>query len=220
MATKMLARDLVLDFEIYPRQEVNGTNVADLVAAMEAGIKLPPAIVDRKTLRVVDGWHRVKAALRIDPEGEIAVTLKDYPSEAALFEDAIHLNAIHGQKLSHFDQARCMARAVELKMAPAQIAAAFGITIDRLSDLQLHKTATVGKTMVPIKHTAAHLAGQQITKAQAAAAAAAGGMSATFYVNQVIKIIEGDILEVDNEKLMERLRHLARLLESVIAVTA
>src|SRR3990172_8850015 len=53
--------DLVLDFTIYPRSSVDATTVSQYVLALQAGEQFPPIIVDRKTKRVVDGFHRVKA---------------------------------------------------------------------------------------------------------------------------------------------------------------
>jgi len=90
MSTIKLA-DLVLDFEIYPRNDVSSTHVTALVDAFEAGEEIPPIIADAKSKRVVDGFHRVRMHDRLGHE-TVEVELRTYKNEAALFADAVRLN--------------------------------------------------------------------------------------------------------------------------------
>src|SRR5688572_13414948 len=55
------ASELVEDFDLYPRGDVDGTHVLSLVQALEAGVELPPIIACKKTKRIVDGFHRRRA---------------------------------------------------------------------------------------------------------------------------------------------------------------
>ena len=50
------------------------------------------------------------------------------------------------------------------------------------------------------------------------AASKVGGMRAIYYVNQVVNLIEGDLIDDTDEALTERLRYLGRLLEKRMAV--
>ena len=68
----MKASELLLDYDLYPRERIEPFNVNQMIEALTAGRELPPIIVDRKSLRVIDGFHRVKAYQRLHgPDAEI-----------------------------------------------------------------------------------------------------------------------------------------------------
>lgn len=205
---------LTLDYNVYPRQQLDATNVRAMTHTLEAKLSLPPITADRPSRRVVDGFHRFTACQRYYGEdAEIAVLWQDYPDEAALFEDAIRLNATHGRKLTPFDQARCLIRAKELHLEPERVAAAMSMTVERLANLELRKVA-IGRDskLVPIKHTLRHLAGQQLTEQQLSGNQAAGGPSGLYFVNQVINLLEQGLVDWQNTRLLEQLDVLAGLL--------
>lgn len=216
--TQIAIAELVLDFTIYPRAEVQAQHVASLVDALEAGVTLPPIVADKKSKRVVDGFHRYNANRRVyGDDAKIDVVLKSYPNESALFLDAMRLNAGHGRALTSFDRAHCIIAAEHLKIEPAQIAAALAITVDRIGELKANKIGKlhiVGKTdrSIPIKRTISHMGGQQLTQKQSDANDKLGGMNQLFYVNQLVLLIENDLLDRSNSHLMAALRNLAQLL--------
>lgn len=105
-ATVKLA-DLVEDFDIYPRHSVDSAYVSELARAIQAGSDLPLVRVDRKSKRIVDGFHRVRAWRKVlGRGGEIEADLRTYPTEQALLKEAIELNAAHGRKLDQQDRSR------------------------------------------------------------------------------------------------------------------
>ncbi|MGP3924211.1 streptomycin biosynthesis protein [Streptomyces sp. 8N616] len=77
-----------------------------LLAGLDS--ELPPIVVHRRTMRVVDGMHRVRAA---ESRGEerIAVHLFDGTEEDA-FVLAVKLNSANGLPLSQADRGRAAAR--------------------------------------------------------------------------------------------------------------
>lgn len=214
LAETVKTASLVLDYNLYPRQQLDNAHVREMVHALEAKTVFPPVVADRLTKRVIDGFHRITAYQHYyGSDAEIAVLWQDYSDEAALFEDAIRLNANHGRKLSPYDQARCLIRAKELHLEPIRVAAALSITIERLADLEIRKVA-IGpdSKMVPIKYTLRHLAGQQLTEQQARGNQAAGGSSGLYFVNQVINLLEQGLVDWQNAQLLGRLDMLAGLL--------
>lgn len=79
-----------------PRHEVESVEHTHLLAGSD--VVLPPIVVHRPTMRVVDGMHRVRAAaLRGDTE--IAARFFDGPAEDA-FVFAVEANVRHGLPLS------------------------------------------------------------------------------------------------------------------------
>lgn len=213
---------LVLDFSIYPRKEVDSQHAALIQEAIEGGAVLPPIVIDKKTKRIVDGFHRYRAYKRIsrnDPEFVVTCIEKSYRNEAELFLDAMRYNAEHGRALTKFDRTHCILVAMQLEIADKDIANVLHVQVDAVQKLVADRSAygTNGKQkLTPIKSTIKHKAGMKLSKGQVECNAKLGGMQQTFYVNQVILLIENDLLDVENEKLMERLQMLAELLEKVL----
>jgi len=214
---RVKAASLVLDFDLYPRNNIDSHNVRCIYDAMKAGVRMPPALVDKKSRRVADGFHRVRAVLLDDPDGEIEIIEKDYKSDKELFIDAMRLNAAHGARLDPCDRNHCVIIAERLSVPIDAVAGALHMPVDKLGGLRQNRTATVaGGLAIPLKRTLSHMAGRKITKAQSECNDKLSGMNQSFYVNQVIMLIENRLLNMEDEKLMERLEQLSELLEQVL----
>lgn len=208
------ASRLVLDYKLYPREEIRSYHVRQIVEALEAGAILPPIIVDRKSKRVVDGFHRVRAYQQIyGPDAQIPAILKTYESEAEMFAEAVALNTVHGWGLTPYDRARAIARAEELKMEPEVIAKALNMTREHLAELKATRMAFYQTKPAMLKRTTAHLAGEELTEKQLEYNLRAGGMSQTFYINQVIGMLEAEAVDWERETVVKALKHLYKLLE-------
>jgi len=207
----------ILDYELYPREQIQSYHVNELVHALEAGVVLPPIVVDKKTRRVVDGFHRVRAYQRFyGADAEIPVVLKEYESEAAMYLEAIALNSAHGRPLSTYDKVRCLTRAEELKLEPEVVAKALNITVERITELRAKRIAFYQRKPVALKRTAIHLAGTELEKEQLEFNIRAGGMNQTFYINQVIAMLESDTVDWDDEKTVRALKRLYDLLDKAL----
>ena len=216
--------DLVLDYAIYPRKEIDRQHAAILQEAIEGGAVMPPLVLETKSHRVVDGFHRYRAYKHIAKDNVDFVVRcieKTYKSEALLFLDAMRYNAEHGRALNKFDRTHCIIMAHQLKVSDRDIAAVLHVQVEAVKRLVVDRTATRvnGKqTLMPIKSTIRHMAGKKLTVEQSECNDKLGGMQQSFYVNQVILLIENSLLDIENDKLMERLVKLAELLEGVLAV--
>lgn len=213
------AASIVLDFELYPRNNIDSHNVTVMVEALEAGTELPPVIIDRKSKRCIDGFHRVKAHLKWGgPDAEIACIEKTYKNEAMMFLDAARYNAAHGCRLDQADRVHCAIVAQSLQISLDELAGALNMPVDRLSHLVSDRTA-VGKggLTVPLKRTNRHMSGKKLTSRQQEANERSSGMNQVFYCNQLIDLIESKLLDETNDKLLERLRVLHGLLEELLA---
>lgn len=217
--------ELVLDFTLYPRGEVDSQHVGYIREAMKAGVELPPIIAEKKTLRVVDGFHRTKAYIGEHGEGhEIEIVEKSYKSDAELFLDAARYNSAHGANLSRFDRVHCILRAEQLGITVEQIASALSITADAAGQLRVNRVGQLRATkasggnhmQIPLKRTIQHMAGQTLSRSQEEANGKLGGMNASFYVNQLCILIENGLLDKANEKLFARLAKLRELLDEVL----
>ncbi|WP_042172511.1 ParB N-terminal domain-containing protein [Streptomyces sp. NBRC 110035] len=97
-----------LSIEDCPRLEGEDLQHTQLLLASET--VLPPILVHRPTLRVIDGMHRLRVAL-LRGQSEIAVRFFD-GSEADAFVLAVRSNAVHGLPLTLSDRTAAATRIV------------------------------------------------------------------------------------------------------------
>ena len=215
----MKASRLVLDYELYPRERIEPYNIGQMVEALKAGAKLPPIIVERNSLRVVDGFHRVRAYQKAyGNDCDIPVKYQEYANDAEMFADSVRLNANHGRQLSNYDRAHCIAKAEALNLEPAVISSLLNMTLETLSEMKTERFATYKMQPQVLKRTAAHLAGKNLTDEEAEYNIKAGGMHQTFYINQVIAMLEADTADWANPKVTNGLKKLHRLIDEAIKV--
>jgi ParB-like chromosome segregation protein Spo0J len=87
---------------------LTGENLDHARALAESDAELPPILVHRSTLRIIDGVHRVRAA-RMRGEHTIAALLFDGTDREA-FVHAVRLNVTHGLPLSLAERKAAAAR--------------------------------------------------------------------------------------------------------------
>ena len=213
---KMKVSELVLDFDVYPRPDVDGHNVSALREAARAGVKLPPVVICKKSKRVVDGFHRVRMyRSEYGDAYEIEVIERTYKNDGEIVLDAARMNAGHGKKLSSCDRTRCALLAERLHVPIKDMAMALSIPEDTLKELVIDRSAFNGKLHVPIKRTIEHMRGKKLTRPQLKANEKLSGMNQLFYVNQLITLIDSDLLDTSNVDLMKRLEELAERVEAL-----
>ncbi|MEU0007171.1 ParB/RepB/Spo0J family partition protein [Streptomyces sp. NPDC006314] len=107
----------------------------------EAGDCLPPIIVHRPTLRVIDGAHRIRAAL-LNGRTEIDARLLDCDAAAA-FLLSVRANVTHGLPLSRADRAAAAARVLltHPQWSDRAIATATGISDKTVSRIRSQSSA-------------------------------------------------------------------------------
>jgi hypothetical protein len=127
---------LIEDWDIYPRHAVNNSHVNSLYEALAAGDTLPPPRIDTATHRIVDGFHRIRAYRKhLGDDASITVDLNSYPTELALLEDAVRLNAAHGAKLETQDLTRATILLRRLGATTDTIAATLSVTPSKLEKI-------------------------------------------------------------------------------------
>lgn len=211
---------LVLDYNLYPRNNVDRHNVLSIKDAIASGATLPPIKVDQKSKRVVDGFHRAIAFKELDSEAEHDVIEQRYKTEADMFLDAMRLNSHHGVKLDSCDRVHCVLIAERLEIPIDQVAGALHVPVDRLGTLRTNRTAkTTGGLSIPIKRTFQHMAGSKLTKVQQEVNERSSGLNQTFYVNQLIDMLEHEMLDKSNANLLDRLARLQDLIAQVLAAS-
>ena len=214
---KVSISKLVLDYNLYPRTQVDAYKVNEICEAMRANITMPPIIVEKKTMRVVDGFHRITAVRKLyGPNAKIEIILKEYASEVAVFCEAMSTNSSHGRGLDKYDKLHSAQIAVTLGMSRDSIACALNLTRQTLDGLLDERVSLEGE---PLKLTMRHFSGKSMTEEQIAFnRGPAGGMAPLFYVNQIVGLLETNSINWDNERLVARLKYLVELLDKQLGV--
>jgi len=218
MAIKKLpASTLIQDFRLYPRANVDDQHVREMAEAIRAGAILPPIIIDAKSKRIIDGFHRLRAHQRVGGTAVVvSVNEQQYETDVAMFQSAMELNSAHGKNLSIYDKTRCLVLAAELGIEREKAAGSLNITMKKADSLLLERVAADGEVL---KRTMAHLAGEHLTEAQSSTNQRAGGMNQLFYINQVVALLESDSIDWSRPNIVEQLQKLSGLLDGKIKTT-
>lgn len=201
------AATLLVDLDLYPRQQLNTFHIARLANALRAGASFPPVIADRATRKLVDGAHRTRATLQVGgPNAVISVAWRDYADEAALFLDAVAANAAHGLALTQIDLTQTILKAERLGADLGDLQRRMHMTPDRFADLTRRRAITTEGVEVALKPSFAHLAGRQITPEAAAANRHGLGVSPRIQLRQLLRSIQSDAIDWQDEPTVALLR--------------
>jgi hypothetical protein len=214
----LTAEQLIEDFDLYPRADIDSGHVAQIMDAITAGAEIPPIIACSKSKRIVDGFHRCRAFRRLSGDFcEIQVILRDYKTEKDLFLDAMRFNSCHGRNMTSYDRTHAMMLAERLEIAPDAVASALNMTVDKVTAWKHDRAVRIEGTrrMQPLKMPIRHMLGQTLTQAQSAIVPKLGGNQQLFYVRQLRMLLDNAMLDLENEILMEELRELAGLVSKI-----
>lgn len=206
---KITLAEMIEDFDIYPRMRVDGSHVARLAAALEAGETLPNIVIDAATKRIVDGFHRRRAMLRLyDPSRAVEVDARSYKSPKEMYLDALRLNSRHGKGITGVEQTAAILRGQAMRISVTELADSMALKPERVQVIVANKTGTIRGTeeRVPLKRCVAHL--KKLTRQQAQAMPSLPGQPQILLLKQLNLLIETAALRLDDEAVREELRRL------------
>jgi hypothetical protein len=213
---------LVEDFSLYPRNRVDDTHISDLVRALQAGAELPPIIADAATKRIVDGFHRRRAYLRVlGPEAAAKVELRRYRNEAALFLEAVDLNAHHGRKLDRHDQSRIVLRLRELQVDDRTIALTLHVPEQQVQTLSVRVVyeASTG-TPQPIKRGLEHMKGQTVTADQMTVIDSVRSADVGRLALELTRLLDAQLADLHDNTTVVRLQALSTSIAAALHAVA
>ena len=214
---KYLLSALVLDFDLYPRGDVDGHHVSEIAAAVSAGCNMPPIVIEKSSKRIVDGFHRWKAYRRLyDDEYSTNCIEKIYADDSELLLAAMRFNASHGRALTQHDKTHCILLAQKLNISSELVGEALNLTPKRIGKLKTDRIGTIGSQAVALKQTIRHMSGRKLTKAQVLANEKLSGMNQMFYVNQLLTLLETDLIDTANIDLRSRLAGLQQAISDFL----
>lgn len=190
---------LIEDFDLYPRSAVDSVHVGEIVNAIEAGYKMPPIIVDADSKRIVDGFHRVRAVIRMfGDEADIVADFRNYPSKKDMYLDAIRLNRGRGKDLNGAEMTGAILKGSEMKISIENLASVCGVTCERVKAIIGTKTVEIrgghGKRTA-LHRSVHHMAGKIVTKKQAEIIESAPGQTMSLLLRQLNDLIENNLID-------------------------
>ena len=208
---------LVYDFGIYPRHhygdKIDENWVRDLRYVLRSGKQFHhPLIVDRKSKRVVDGFHRGHATEKENgPRGLIAVIYKTYKDDLEMLRESGLINKRHGKPMDRQDQIHYALVCQEHGMPASEISDILAMPEKKLLDFLDRRTAlNEDGEAVALKRSAENMAGKTLTFQQEEAHQHLSGSSQVFLVNQIISILRTGLTNTANVRLIERLGDLQK----------
>jgi ParB-like chromosome segregation protein Spo0J len=119
---------------------LGGEDEAHIARLAEAQTALPPILVDRRTMRVIDGLHRLRAAVT---NGRETVDVEYFDGSAAdAFLKAVEANVRHGLPLSRADRRAAAARIIASHphMSDRRIAESAGLSAKAVAGIRQRST--------------------------------------------------------------------------------
>jgi hypothetical protein len=211
MAHKVKAIECILDWNLWPRQsaeKLDTANIRQMKEAMEAGVTLPPIVINKDDMRVIDGFHRVTAVLDLyGDDADIVADVRAYASEGEMFLDAGRYNSVHGLPMSPKDRAHFIIKARQMKIPPAAVAQALGMQVEAMKDFLERRSAIVKSTgeRIPISYGASHLSsadnGKELNTVQENYARTADGNAPMFHARTLLKALRANSLKLTEKEL-------------------
>jgi hypothetical protein len=146
--------ELILDWSLWPRADANNSqvdrqNVTRLKRKIKMGITLDPIIVDAKTLRIVDGFHRYTAYSELEIQA-VMVELRVFKSDAEMFVESARINEAHGMQLTSKDRIHCLLQAKKIGASIHELSAILGLSEDETAVLQSRTARTRSGETLPL----------------------------------------------------------------------
>lgn len=118
-----------------------GESMEHVQLLAEMATELPPIVVRRSTMRVIDGMHRLRAA-ELNNEDRVRVRFFDGTQEAA-FVEAVKLNTAHGLPLSRAERVSAVTRIIAShpQWSDRRIAEATGLAASSVAAVRSRSTA-------------------------------------------------------------------------------
>lgn len=225
-----------IDQSIYPRAYVSDNHIEAMEDAVRAGATLPPILIDRRSMRLVDGYHRYQRAKRAGDES-IRAILQDFEDEQAVFEAAISANAQHGYNYAPYDRQRIIGIGLQLGLTIDRLATALNMTVVKASSLQRgfsesdkrHSGVILPSAKAEKKRRYVPFDGSgHRAKAEPTGVAVqslpglpnTAGESQMFYINQLVVVIENKLLDFRQDRLTYMLHKLAKLIQDKVPLHA
>lgn len=201
---------LIHDESIYPRNEVAPEHVSLLVNSIQTGDKLPNILVDKKTERkIVDGIHRFYAYRKLGIKS-VNVDVVNASTREEMLRIAIGVNRQNGRPLDRHDIGGCIIKLKKLGVEVKTISSIVKVPLDSVQTIIKNFAFTPVGEPLQLKRGLEKWRGRTLTEKQVKIVNRHAGVNGTFFVEQLISMIEAKIFP-DTERFVERMDALIKL---------
>jgi ParB-like nuclease family protein len=137
---------VLIDENLYPRNQVYWKHTQSLMSAIRTGSILPPIVVGKRNGRyvIIDGRHRYKAHRNLKKKKIAAMVT--HLEEARWFAEAVRLNTSHGHGLSYQEKIAASMILKRDNYPPAEIARIVHIPLEKLEQVIQERGAWVSRS--------------------------------------------------------------------------
>jgi len=130
---KVRVGDLKFNERLLTARPVNAVFVSRYRQAYRSGCNLGEIVVNKKTMEIVSGNHRVTALLQeYGADHEIDVTARVFPDDLSVLKCFAEANAAHGNALSGASRRAVTLMMLEAGATTGEVANLFGVSVHRI----------------------------------------------------------------------------------------
>jgi hypothetical protein len=204
---------LVFDDKLVEIRPINTVFVSRYRQAMRQEAKFPRPIVEKKTLIIASGNHRVTAYLEeYGPDHLIDVEIRAYTSQRERLRDAAEENAKCGNPLDGISQRRFANELLKMGDTAEEISKLFDVSVKRIEEWCGHTVIVTGggkkNEVMPIKR-GPKIEGEKVTRVQYEEHIEHDrGMPCSPLANQLSRWLDNGWIKAGDERSVEALREL------------
>ena len=202
--------------EKYPRMGWSWNISWGYAKAMKAGANFPPIEVAkiRGKFHLLDGRHRIESFKMNGEEYISAVIYHNFKNLDEVFIEAVKKNMTHGRPLTPADKAKIILKLKDLKYSTKDICNLVRVPITDLKSFVAKKItySTSGKEIV-IKKPVGHLSGEVVPDFLEDIQKGFSGQTQISVLDEMINLLEGDLIDVNNKRILRRLTKIKRLID-------
>lgn len=231
--SKVSLKEIYFDEDLYPRSSWDWKTSYIYSQSMNSGAIFPPivlALLNHKKY-LVDGKHRLEAHKNLKKSDIDAIVHTGW-TKKKIFEEAIRLNVTHGRVLSPYEKRRIALKLREMDSSDKEICKLIQVPEDKLENFigsRLINTLTgevidseeneriakeIGQAI--LKSGVKHFAGQTLSEEDynnlEKNQKSFYGASQVSLLNELIRLIEGNLLDKSDEKVTQLVNKLKKIL--------
>lgn len=223
--TTIAIKDIVIDEELYPRNNCNWQTAYDYSVSMKTGTKFPLITLAKykNLFLLVDGRHRLEAlkillgkkAKEKKVKAEVLMNL----AKNQIYKEAVKRNIGHGRQFSIQEKLQIAAKLKDLHYTTANISKLIQIPASKLILLQARKvTNTINGEEFVLKSEVVHLGGQTLRGLQNGIEYAQVRFKGNKQVNlldELIVLIKTRTIDIKNKAIKGKIKILKTLLRKI-----
>ena len=215
MKTKIIPLNkIILDKDLYPRNDVDWMTVVRYLKAKQSGAKFPPiavALFEGKYL-AMDGFHRVDA-FKKDKEKYIEAEVVEGLTKEEIFIESVKRNIGHGRQFSSQERATIILTLENWDLSLKAISEIIRIPVDEIKPFVAKRITRITETQeeIALKSPLKHLT--EISLDDISAQQPLANRTQSQILDSLIVLVKNKWINLDSELIKEKLQKLYELLK-------